>query len=642
MNKFLESLCIPELIPSFRPPRVDASCKIGIDAFAEFTVETRLFKASHQKYDEYFRVQFTPYGKFRGVLIKDFDNYSGINAKCITPIGEYLCELSTKTILESRVGTEGPPPFLLRHESTEDNCVGFIYNLLRMYCAATMKHIKYEPTERFFQGENVHVTNQQFFGTDFKHGYAWTPAVKVVPTEPFSFKDRGEVWLHWNGSLTEREALIVSAAASAWTCESPIGVLHLSPALTEQSIRLVGSLGEMVETVQCDKPLELASLCADEVRCIIWRLIASNRLEGQFDMALAMVAQIYISHKPSNVEGFIWCHAIKDVNIPMLRSFRGWNPCLIKGEAYSLQADEEYAFRQWTSRPMQIFWRAAVLSEAAYYEMQKIVGALDFFYHARTILEKRGILRYGDCLTADLMLAAGRAGKEVSFPRTGAGLNRFAACLWHRVGLVLPITVESAASPVLRPRKTFAQDTSGVEYPHTSQFILCDYAPFVLPILSAAANSAEDALHADNLTAELEVGELWIYTNLCADLNRFMTVFRMMGLDAIGTEDNSGEMFLNRSDTGWFIHYPSSKARTIFSIDISSIANDGNTFKSLPNFEGFAKVTAKISNKLVSFESEGHKQRVVSCARLLSGKGKAVPEMCMSLELCDSTWRCRT
>lgn len=610
MYKFLESLSDVKTPHSKRGFKPEVANKVFVNTRTSFTFETENIQAHYDTYHDTFQAHLTPYGKYNGSSIGEYKSYSGINAAYITPEGLYLFESMAKKISDMCVSDDFAA---FHHADDGDNCAGFLYNLLRMFYATTMKHIKYTPTERFFQGNHVHVTNEQFFGTDFKQGYKWKAMVEVIPTPRYYLQDCGEVWLQWSGELSDKNMQILSAAASACTETSPLGVLHPSSALTNAAIRLAVQENKTPQKTWSEGTLDLESLSTNDVERVIRTLVGSNRLYGSFDMALAMVAQIYSTHKPSIVEDLALFYETRTVFIPRLTSFRGWNPHIVGGEPYAASEDESHAFNKWAHDPLHVFLTATALSEVTHQVMHMFANNDKLNGFLRSLSDKLRTASSGEALAKDLMLASILSGKAVGFPKTYAGLERFPHFLpflrdWPT--REIPITVESADGLRMHPGILPQEDSDSAQYPFKSDITVAWRAPFVLPVLTKAVDPAKDILHSDNLCTEIRVNDdLWhperslICTSWSTDFNKLMSIFRMMGIRATGTERESGREFSNWTDSGWFDHHaPPEIHIPFYQIEIASITANETTFRSVPDMSSFVKVAANILSRSVRFE----------------------------------------
>lgn len=608
MDQLLKCLCILDSKPSCTPPRLQASCKLCVHAKAAFTFETQLFYTDFQRHQDFFKIHLTPYGKYYGTLIEDFDDYSGINKKLITANGHCLPKSWLHEDGQIHGVKDGAYSLNCNPEAPceSDNCVGLLYNLLRIYFATTMKHIEYDPTERFYQGHNVHVTNEQYFGTDIYPVCKWILSVKIKAAQyGATHEDCGEVWLNWRDILSKKSARILSAAASLWSKTSPLGVLHPSPALCENIIRLVGARRVRTHALELTAPLYLSEVSLEDVLKVISTLVMANRLEGQFDIALAMLMQIFVNHKPCSIEGLIWCHATKEVRIPRLRSFRGWNSAIVTGQAHDLDADKKLAFHNWCTKPLQIFWPAVVLSEVTHYQMHLIANHYKpcpplIFFGERSCGEADG-----RSLTMDLLLASSHSGIAIlKIPRTYAGLVRFSQCRDNSPSKKILITVESAVGFAMHPSiAIYPCALEHILYPFRSTISLTEYVPFVLQALSPASSLHKDLPHQDSMTARLRVKSSGtLYTHSRHEFIKFMTITRLMGLDVIGVQHNPWRKILNNTvnDMGCLTYYPPVNATVAYyTAKITSNQGSRMVLGLMRFFDSHVAVTAKITDKVV-------------------------------------------
>lgn len=590
---------------SQRPiPAMRSLCELGVHAKADFVFETLEFRFEFERKGVISLLHYTPYGKYRGIVIDVPSDYSGMSE--VLNASNSWCPPTTSHHEESP--TLGVDPDISGPRSSDqppyrvDNCIGIVFNLIRMVYATTLKDIEYDPHEPFVQGKGLHVTNAQFFQKSLSQGYIWTPSVEVLPTQRDMLpEDCGEVWLHWKGPLSERDAQIVSAAASSWPGTSPLGVLHMSEQLTEKTIRLVGDIDEFEDAAEVKRPLDLDDLTMQEVMDVLSNVVTSNKLETCFTIALGYVAQIYISHKPNCLDGLIWCYPTRDMKIPRLLSFRGRINSMVLGNGLELQQQQKFTFAEWKARPERLFWCASDLSEVAHNQMYLFV--LQYLRFPAMLNQALNDMmpREHQFLAFDLMLAAIHSGRDVRMPlSTNAGLDRFNAKLFGLYRYLIGVTVDSLAGfvstqgylPGLRYR-----------FPYRTAVKLFEYVPFVNPIIMQLGNPFAGIAEAVSKISELKVNAHGIISTVSRQaFIDFLLITRMMGLSVTCHQLDPFKVIMNMTNTdmGWYIHHPpSGDHQEQYEIDVGRISTSGLYFLTVPEIRERVKVSVKITEMVV-------------------------------------------
>lgn len=600
-----------ETEPASPPPIIQACCKLCVRVKASLSFESSEYATQFEKLHKLCKIHLTPYGKYFGKAIEDSDDFSGVNKKYITlkcpP--ELNSSFPGKSML---LPTDPYDPNLWHQRCSElpvhDNCVGLLYNLLRIFYGTKLKDIKYDPTERFYQGSHLHVTNEQYFGKGLASEYAWSLSVKVLWTECQGTLDyRGEVWLKWIAKFGKRDAQIIAAAASSWTCASAIGILHQSDALSEMPIRIVG-LDKGAGDAEIGDTLNLADVSPDEVSQVIWRLVIANRLQGQFDIALGVLTQIYISHKPCCIEGFIWNHSTKEVRIPRLRSFRGLYQEVTTGVAYDLSKDRVAAFTQWAKKPLQLFWPAALLSEVTHHQMYLIAHRIK---HCPLAADKSlWYLCPERALVMDLLLASSHSGRPIEkLPKTDAGLVRFPAREHVTSFPKMPMTVESAAAFLDHPNISFSvEDLARERYPFKTTVTLTEYVPFVFQALSPVKCLDSSVPDDYNMVARLEVGSPFVLqTGLYEELYKFMSITRIMELDVTAVQSSPWQCLPNRKDNDMgrvICVAPTDPSSTFYTLTMPEDDAYYKNFEEKPSLRGHVEVAVRITDEEILWDDE--------------------------------------
>lgn len=603
MHNFLGSLFYLAFEALRQIPTIQSSIKINIYGDALFNLQTAGSEFSYQETAEIREAHLTPYGKYYGYIFDDFSDTYGRSTACMSTTGD-SCTHVNPTAEQSRLNPADQNSHLLRvtkSPNEKDNCVGLLYNLIRMFYATTMKHIEYDPDERFYQGNHVFVTNRQFFGEELPLEYKWIPTANVLHTRKDVFyEDCDEVWLHWTGYLGLEDANILSAAVSCWNGTSSLGVLHSSPTLTYKPIRIVSDYGR--EHFK-NSPLFLRRLTSIEVKRVIGNLVRSNKLERAFLFALAMVAQVYVNYKPSTTDGLIWCCTTKLVNIPVLRSHRGWCKLAVTGYAYEADTCQAYAFQLWMDRPQNLLWLAADLCEVVHHQMREVAAYHKNHPHLNDFFDSAKSAGLSKGLALDLMLAAQYQRARIVEPLpTIAGVQRFCRQQFTDAKHLVRVTLESVQGFFNYPNiDGYTKDAENAQYPLNATMVLTQHVPFLFSSIEPLSHQRPDAIVPLTITATLAVDAGGrISTNSNDEFINFMRITRMMRLTVSGTQFYPWRFLSNRNanDMGCFTYHPTPQSpHTHYSICLWSLVKDGGPFIDLLPLKTFVKISVTIRDR---------------------------------------------
>lgn len=578
--------------------KLTTKSKYGINAEVNFSA-TGVNTTNSVRPNAFFGNEVTALGLIKGDVFEGPNDASGYSARIVqddghvSPVGVYEAlrnsPWSSIDMLQNLQMSD--------YQYSNDNCVGLIYNLLRMYYITNNKDLTYKPDDMFYDNGHVSMYCSDAFGGNHNSkkitDIMFSPVTVSVtkPGSPTAFESAAVINYR---QLGDKDSAILGAACGAWMSNVPFLISHALP-------QLVDSLVVTSRSPRSEAKLEtLVGVKPSEILVVIDNLINQNNLHAQFDTAYAMLLQVLLMIKPRSIEAYTWVSDQPTMYVPLLRTKRGAIPAMLGVESYWPDPEELQTYNSWSAQKQCAYVHSVILQEAvmsSVFEVNNVVGLQTYVYNMTGVaFDNMGLM-------TDLSLVGHRYGKELNFsPLYAGGLDRFEFLLsingprkvkvkvkddnaiYHYNLQVAKSDVEDIAEQVqelkymledfdelgeLDERQQKNRDEIARQIAELSDAWACElpngvvtidaFVPYVYPVLSIGVNVSGYYQNTNNGSATVKLNKSGThYTAASSEaFVTFMKTLRMMGYDATGySSDNSEKMINNWADnaSGQFLY----------------------------------------------------------------------------------------
>nr|UHS72408.1 MAG: putative coat protein [Totiviridae sp.] len=553
----------------------------------------------------------TMVGKVNCEIIPDVPLFDGVNNQIIDPDTGFPVEnlitkvLNTSWDKETKTNINRVKMFM---NSPYDNAVSALYNMLRLMYIKKYEEIHgntpITQQDIVYDDGHVRMNMQQVFNMhdDWSFDDTMWPVmvnIRTIATDHNNIMDgqaEGPVDMahsHFiinTSGLTTKDIIVIRTALSEFDFDdAPLRLFHNSPRLNDNLwIQMTGS-----RNVSRNTSLTIGDLSYSDIGMAIRRLVTTHRLQADFDIAYAMVAQVLYGHVPRSAESMIWWSKSNTMKLPYSGLIRGGITAMLGGAPYVTDVTRWQTFKSWLSQPHRIIFHSIGMSEAV------TVSTFDYVTRRRWTPEDRndfdeidgldkiiGNTLASECgLLKDLLFINMRTQQAVNAPyETRIGLHRYDWLYDIIDPKFMAVTVldrDAITAYDLRIRRR-AGERSEIYIPLTR------VTPCVYPVLTMGINKSDFYLNFEELDFEIEYNKKskTLFTYEATQAYRLMSFLRIAGWDCQVRRHNAADVHSNWSanHNGHFIptFLPDHQGFEMYHFDTNHFIKRHNSWIDMP------------------------------------------------------------
>lgn len=366
----------------------------GFDEFNKIKINSKVVKseAGKNQSGHYTSNKMTLFGKFKGDIVFDKGNLDGIWKKYVSAPHEmktkdYVCDLTDDfshfdKFYNTGLSLPSVVSNAIAERAAKKNLVSLLYNMLRMhFLVNNCQAFKYDKNDVVFENENVCVLNENIYGGEPygapENGSVPDPTQlvtfenipKIAGFNPMKLYSKNAVKIVkylecvLQGIYSPRSVDVIRTACAEWRACTHIGLAHSSPALASKIY--FKSLPNMEYTEF--KGFDISPIV---IQNTILEVVTSNRVFGDFDIALGMLTDVMFTPIPKTIKSFAWFCDTTMVEMPKLDWGVGIETDrLLGGDAYHANDKIVSSFQKWSENPAVVIPAALLLTEAVYIQL---------------------------------------------------------------------------------------------------------------------------------------------------------------------------------------------------------------------------------------------------------------------------------